>query len=59
MQGLFRRWYDNGQLAEEIPMQNGKIEGRGHTFYQNGAPKSEIEIHQGQIVGSKAFDAKP
>jgi antitoxin component YwqK of YwqJK toxin-antitoxin module len=64
MQGLYRRWYENGVLAEEIPMCKGKIEGVGHSYFESGYLKTELTIHDGKVVkqiswpdGTRAGDA--
>ena len=50
MQGVFRRWYENGKLAEEIPMRDGKIEGVGRSYYESGFLKTQLEIHDGKVI---------
>jgi hypothetical protein len=49
------RWYENGKLAEEMPMRDGKIEGLGRSWYESGFLKTELKIHDGEVVESKTW----
>jgi antitoxin component YwqK of YwqJK toxin-antitoxin module len=46
--GIFRRWYENGTLAEEIEMHNGTPEGLSKSFYPSGYLKAQVHLTNGQ-----------
>ena len=48
--GLFRRWYDNGQLAESMQMRDGQPEGLALAYYPSGFVRAETTIQNGRTL---------
>lgn len=50
-----RHFHDNGQLAIDRPVQNGKAHGLERRFYRTGRKSRETEYAAGQKHGSETF----
>ncbi|MBI4325504.1 MAG: hypothetical protein HY674_09600 [Chloroflexi bacterium] len=50
MEGLFRRWHENGSLAEEIPMKTGQPDGLAWSYFPSGFVKAEARLRDGQVL---------
>jgi len=53
--GTFRRWHENGQLAEEIAMNNGRPHGESRSWHPDGTPKAWAKMEQGEVIDQKKF----
>ncbi|HUO08702.1 MAG TPA: DUF4375 domain-containing protein [Phycisphaerae bacterium] len=52
-----RLFYENGQLAEEISVQNGKKHGPWLRFFDDGSPKLQAEVlDDGKVLVHNAWD---
>ena len=51
MPKLQKMYYDNGNLAIEIPMKNGAINGEVKIYYENGKIKEIIPVKNGKKEG--------
>ena len=40
--GIWRDWYENGQIASEVYYSNGKPHGKCITWYENGVVKTKV-----------------
>ena len=49
--GIQKRWYDNGELYDELFHINGRINGIYKSYYRNGQIKEEVNY----IDGKKSF----
>lgn len=50
-EGLFKNWYENGQLEYSATYKNGLINGLSNFWYKNGIKESEENWLQGQLNG--------
>ena len=48
--GTFRRWHENGQLAEQIEMKNDKPDGVARAYYPSGFLQFETQVRAGVVV---------
>lgn len=48
--GMAKRWYDNGQLAEEGTYSNGKKDGLWYGYYRDGEPYYKEEFRAGRLI---------
>ena len=53
--GLFRSFYENGQLQSEGQYQHGAEEGLWRDFHENGQLAAEGSYHQGEEMGEWRF----
>jgi TonB family protein len=56
MHGLRRAWYETGQLRREVEFQNGNINGRLVTYWDNGQIKRTNIDDKGNAIPTKCFD---
>ena len=49
------KYFDNGEIREQIQLQGGREHGRMVTWYRNGQRESEIEFRLGTLHGSTTF----
>jgi len=49
--GLMKKWYDNGQIAEEGTYYNNKKEGKWIEWYENGQIFKEGKYKNGERIG--------
>ena len=54
--GMRRVWYENGQLRREVEFQNGEINGRMITYWDNGQIKRTNRDSAGKTIPTKCFD---
>lgn len=50
--GIWRDWFSNGQLAQEIHYQQGKENGTIKTWFYTGQPRTEVSYIEGKEHGS-------
>jgi antitoxin component YwqK of YwqJK toxin-antitoxin module len=48
--GAFRRWHQNGALAEEIRMTSNVPDGLSRAYYPNGTLKAQAKLDKGEVV---------
>jgi antitoxin component YwqK of YwqJK toxin-antitoxin module len=53
LEGTFRRWHENGQLAEELVLQAGQPEGVARSWFPSGSLKAEVTLKSGQVLTQK------
>ena len=51
MPKLQKMYYDNGNLAVEIPMKNGEVDGEAKNYYENGKIKEVYSFKNGKKEG--------
>jgi antitoxin component YwqK of YwqJK toxin-antitoxin module len=51
----FWRWHDNGQLAEEIVMKDGKPDGRSRAWFPSELLKTETTVVQGKVRETRDY----
>ena len=51
MPNLQKSYHDNGNLAFEIPMKNGAINGEVKIYYENGKIKESVSVKNGKREG--------
>lgn len=51
MPKLQKMYYDNGNLAVEIPMKNGEVNGKAKNYYENGKIKEVYSFKNGKKEG--------
>ena len=51
VQGLIRRWHDNGQLASEFNYVDGCKVGQDLTWHKNGQPRVKTTYYEGKLDG--------
>lgn len=51
MPKLQKMYYDNGNLAVEIPMKNGEVNGEAKNYYENGKIKEVYSFKNGKKEG--------
>jgi len=56
MHGMRRVWYETGQLRREVEFQNGNINGRLITYWDNGQLKRTNRDSLGNAIPVKCFD---
>jgi antitoxin component YwqK of YwqJK toxin-antitoxin module len=49
--GIARKYYENGKIKNEIPYKNGEIHGIVKTYYENGILRQEENILSGKREG--------
>jgi len=54
--GIYKEWYENGQLRKEIEYKEGKMNGHYISYWENGQIKREEYIGSDKSVGGKCFD---
>jgi len=54
-EGLFKNWYENGQLEYSATYKNGLINGLSAFWYKNGIKESEENWLQGQLNGKVKY----
>jgi antitoxin component YwqK of YwqJK toxin-antitoxin module len=54
-EGLFKNWYESGQLEYSATYQNGVINGLSEFWYKNGIIESEEIWLQGQLNGKVKY----
>ena len=55
-EGLYRKWHENGQLSQQIPMKAGKAHGIAKAWFPSGALKSRVELVEGEPMKKEYFD---
>jgi antitoxin component YwqK of YwqJK toxin-antitoxin module len=55
LNGLFRRRYETGALAEEVEMKSGEPDGIAKAYFPNGSLKSQTTLKSGRIIGQKMW----
>ncbi len=49
--GLWTKWYENGQMSSEVTYKDGKEDGKCTLWYKNGQKKSEVTYKDGKEDG--------
>ena len=55
MPKLQKMYYDNGNLAVEIPMKNGEVNGEAKNYYENGKLERTGNYKNGLLEGEAVF----
>ncbi|OEK03374.1 hypothetical protein BFP97_18410 [Roseivirga sp. 4D4] len=55
LQGLYKIWYESGQLAEEITFLNHLEDGPAIFYYRNGTIAAKGSYHKGKMIGDWKF----
>jgi antitoxin component YwqK of YwqJK toxin-antitoxin module len=55
---MFRRWYPDGGLAEEIPMNEGQPDGVSMAYHPGGFLKARVVLRKGEVLEKKYWDEK-
>jgi hypothetical protein len=54
-QGIYKEWYDNGQIEYSATFRNGKRNGVSHEWYRNGQLAEEENWLNGQLDGTVKY----
>ncbi len=54
--GLFKSWYDNGQLEKEFIYKNGEVDGELRIWYKNGQLSRESWYKEGYLKRSQVWN---
>jgi antitoxin component YwqK of YwqJK toxin-antitoxin module len=55
LEGTFRRYHENGQLAEQIEMKNDKPDGLARAFFRSGFVQSETHVRAGVVLARDSY----
>lgn len=50
LHGTFRRWHENGNLAEEIALTQGEPHGLSRAYYPSGNVKALARLEHGKLM---------
>jgi antitoxin component YwqK of YwqJK toxin-antitoxin module len=50
MEGQFRRWHPNGQLAEQVAMRAGQPDGISRAWFPDGSLKAEVRLENSRVI---------
>ena len=51
-QTINRMWYESGQLQSEVPLKNGRMDGKAVFWYENGEVKAENHFSDDEMDGT-------
>jgi len=51
--GIEKKYFESGELKEEMPYKKGKIDGTRKKYHMNGQVSLEVTYRNGEIVGPK------
>ncbi|MFW9596425.1 MAG: TonB family protein [Paludibacter sp.] len=54
--GIYKEWYENGQIRKEVEYSEGKRNGRYISYWENGQKKREELMNNNKSVEGKCFD---
>ncbi|MFL2485902.1 MAG: toxin-antitoxin system YwqK family antitoxin [Gammaproteobacteria bacterium] len=54
-EGLYQKWYLNGQIGKQSFYKNGILDGELTTWYPNGVVKGTYPISKGKIEGTAKY----
>jgi antitoxin component YwqK of YwqJK toxin-antitoxin module len=54
-QGTFRRWHENGLLAEEVTLEKGLADGVSRAFYPSGFLRAEATLRKGEVINKREW----
>jgi antitoxin component YwqK of YwqJK toxin-antitoxin module len=57
--GRFVQWHDNGRKAAEAVLVDGKPHGVCRGWHPSGAPKSRVELRNGEVVSREYWEDAP
>lgn len=57
LHGKRKKWYENGQIQEDIDFENGKLNGQVLTYWDNGQLKRKDIYENDELVEGKVWNA--
>ena len=55
LNGTFRRWHENGRLAEQIELRDDQPDGLSLACYPSGCLKARVRLELGKVIGREDF----
>ena len=56
LQGLCRKWHDNGLLSEEMTMVDGEAHGKARSWHEDGSLKADVLLDMGDVLEHKFWE---
>ena len=56
LDGLYRRWYENGQLRNEYTYKDNKRDGSYREWYETGQLREECTYKEGEILVQQKYE---
>ncbi len=56
LEGIAKRYFENGKLQFERNYKNGKREGIAREYFSNGSLKTEMKFKNGKVISKKDYD---
>ena len=54
--GVFRRWHQSGQLAEQVNLVQGKANGLSYSFFPSGYLQARVRLGMGEVVEQRFWE---
>ena len=54
--GVWTKWYSNGQKCEEGTVKDGKLDGVGTEWWKNGQKRYEVTYKDGEWISEKCWN---
>jgi antitoxin component YwqK of YwqJK toxin-antitoxin module len=55
LNGAFRRWHENGQLAEQIELRDDLPHGESLAYFPSGCLKARVRLADGKVLATENF----